>query len=90
MIETILFILAVTFPVMVSSNSLSLNMHQKAGKTLLFLLMMAVIQSVMWVLGKLLGSTFMHLISDYARFVPFVLCLLLAFRMFMDTIMIKN
>lgn len=90
MIKAILFTLAVTFPVMVSSNSLSLNSQQKSGKKLMFLLMMAVIQAVMWILGKLLGSTFMHLISDYARYVPFVLCLLIAFRMFMDTIKIKK
>ncbi len=90
MIKALLFILALTFPIAVSSNAFSLNTQQKLGKRLSFIVIISIIQAVMWILGKLLGSSFMHLLSDYAKFVPIVLCFIIMFRMLIDTIKIKN
>ena len=90
MIKAIIFIFALTFPVAVSSNAFSLDMQQRLGKKIFFLVLLSIIQAVMWLLGRLLGSSFMHLLSDYAKFVPVVLCFIVMFSMLLDTIKIRN
>lgn len=91
MILNILFIIALTFPVAVASTAFSVESIKKEwSRGLMFALVLALGQGVMYTLGALLGSTFMHLMADYAQWIVLILCFAVSFRMVIDTLKIKK
>lgn len=98
MILNILFIIALTFPVAVASTAfskidneqLTINNVQSVGRNLMSALILALGQGVMYVLGGLLGETFMHLLERISHWIVFALCFSIFYRMLMNTLKIKN
>jgi putative Mn2+ efflux pump MntP len=93
----ILFIIALTFPVAVASTAFGtidngqLTMdNSKWGRNLMFALILALGQGVMYTLGSLLGETFMHLLTNISKWIVFALCFSIFYRMLMNTLKIKN
>lgn len=94
----IIFIIALTFPVAVASTAFGINNEQLTinnfnfnfGKKLMFALILALGQGVMYVLGTLLGGTFMHTLSSLSEWVVLALCFSIAFRMLLDTMKIRK
>ena len=100
MLLNILFIIALTFPVAIASTAfskidneqLTINNGQDNswGKNLMSALILALGQGVMYTLGDLLGSTFMHLMESFSKWIVFALCFSIGFRMLLDTMKIRN
>lgn len=90
MILNILFIIALTFPVAVASTAFGIQEKKEWGRNIMFALILALGQGVMYSLGSLLGSTFMHLMTDYAQWIVLALCFAVSFRMLIDTLKIKK
>ena len=98
MFLNILFIIALTFPVAVASTAfskidneqLTINNVQSVGRNLMSALILALGQGVMYVLGGLLGETFMHLLERISHWIVFALCFSIFYRMLMNTLKIKN
>ena len=91
MIINILFIIALTFSVAPAATAFSVDGDNKQiGRNLMFSLILALGQGVMYTLGALLGGTFFHLMEKYSGVVVFALCLAIAFRMILDTLKIKK
>ena len=96
MLLNILFILALTFPVAVASTAFGIDNLQtttsnmQLSKKLMFALILALGQGVMYSLGSLLGGAFMHTVAKFSQWIVFVLCFYIAFRMLMETIKIKK
>ena len=98
MLLNILFIIALTFPVAVASTAfskidneqLTINNVQSVGRNLMSALILALGQGVMYTLGDLLGSTFMHLMESFSKWIVFALCFSIGFRMLLDTMKIRN
>ena len=96
MLLNILFILALTFPVAVASTAFGIDNLQSTtnnlqlSKKLMFALILALGQGVMYSLGALLGGTFMHTMASVSKWIVFALCFSVAFRMLIDTLKIKN
>ena len=96
MLLNILFILALTFPVAVAStafgidNLQTMTSNMQLSKKLMFALILALGQGVMYSLGALLGGAFMHTVAKFSNWIVFVLCFYIAFRMLMETIKIKK
>lgn len=96
MLLNILFILALTFPVAVASTAFGIDNLQtttsnmQLSKKLMFALILALGQGVMYSLGSLLGGAFMHTVARFSNWIVFVLCFYIAFRMLMETIKIKK
>ena len=92
----ILFLIALTFPVAVASTAFSINSEQltinnlQLGRKLMFALILALGQGVMYSLGGLLGGTFMHLVAKHSQWIVLALCFSIAYRMVINTIKIKN
>lgn len=93
---SILFIIALTFPVAVASTAFGIDNLQtttsnlQLSKKLMFALILALGQGVMYSLGSLLGGAFMHTVAKFSQWIVFVLCFYIAFRMLMETIKIKK
>lgn len=90
MLLNILFIIALTFPVAVASASFSLSDKKEWGRNLMFALILALGQGVMYTLGELLGGTFMHLLERLSKWIVLGLCFSVSFRMLLDTLKIRN
>lgn len=98
MLINILFIIALTFPVAIASTAfglinneqLTINNGQHWGRNLMYALILALGQGVMYILGSLLGGTFMHLMERLASWIVLALCFSVAFRMLLDTLKIRN
>ena len=96
MLLNILFILALTFPVAVASTAFGVNNEQSTinnlqiGRKLMFAVILALGQGVMYILGSLLGETFMHLLTNISKWMVFALCFSIFYRMLMSTLKIKN
>lgn len=97
MFISIVFIIALTFPVAVASTAFSLNNKEQFasydlqfGRKLVYAIVIALGQGVMYRLGVLLGDTFMHTMASFSKWVVFALCFSIAYRMFIDTLKIKN
>ena len=92
----ILFIIALTFPVAAASTAFSIKSEQltinnlQLGRKLMFALILALGQGVMYSLGDLLGGTFMHLMSKYSQWIVLSLCFAIFYRMLINTLKIKN
>ena len=91
----ILFLIALTFPVAIASTAFSINSEQltnnlQLGRKLMFALILALGQGVMYSLGGLLGGTFMHLVAKHSQWIVLALCFSIAYRMVINTIKIKN
>ncbi len=92
----ILFIIALTFPVAIASTAFSVNNEQltisnlQLGRKLMFALILALGQGVMYSLGDLLGGTFMHLVAKYSQWIVLALCFSIFYRMLINTLKIKN
>ena len=93
----ILFLIALTFPVAIASTAFSINSEQLTinswqcvGRYLMFALILALGQGVMYSLGGLLGGTFMHLVAKHSQWIVLALCFSIAYRMVINTIKIKN
>ena len=87
---SITFVIALTFCVCVASTAF--NLEQKNGwwRNALFVCALAAGQGLMYWLGSLLGSTFMHMFEGYAKIIVLIICFMIAFRMMMDTLKIKS
>lgn len=90
MIRNIFFIIALTFPVATIATSFSIEDNEKWGRNLMFSLILALGQGVMYSLGSLLGGTFMHIVADYSKWIILGLCFIIAFRMILDIFKIKK
>lgn len=90
MILNILFIIALTFPVAVASTAFGIQEKKEWGRNLMFALILALGQGVMYSLGGLLGGTFMHLMASYSKWIVLALCFSVSFRMLIDTLKIKK
>lgn len=98
MILNILFIIALTFPVAVASTAfskidneqLAINNVQSFGRNLMTALILALGQGVMYVLGSLLGGTFMHLLERISQWIVLALCFSIYYRMLINTLKIKK
>ncbi|MGN0032810.1 MAG: hypothetical protein ACI358_03385 [Candidatus Limimorpha sp.] len=90
MIINILFILSLTFCIEVASTAFNANPESTKGKNFLFILALSAGQGIMYILGHLLGNTFMHLFENISKVIVLILCFMIAFRMVLDTIKIKN
>lgn len=86
----ILFIIALTFPVAVASTAFTAEGKKEWGRNLMSALILALGQGVMYTLGDLLGSTFMHLMESLSKWIVFALCFSIGFRMLLDTMKIRN
>ena len=92
----ILFILALTSPVAFASTAFNINNEQltinnlQLGKKLMFALVLALGQGVMYSLGDLLGGTFMHLMVRQSKWIVLAICIMIFYRMLMNTLKIKN
>lgn len=87
---SILFIIALTFPVAVAATAFGIGEKKEWGRNLMFALILALGQGVMYSLGSLLGGTFMHMMAELSKWIVFALCFSIAFRMLIDTLKIKN
>ncbi len=105
MLLNILFVIALTFPVAVTSTAFGLMNKEQCtmnneqcsvgkGRLIARALMLALIlglgQGVMYSLGSLLGGTFMHLLMSFSKWIILALCFSVSFRMLIDTLKIKN
>lgn len=90
MLINILFIIALTFPVAVASTAFGIQEKKEWGRNLMFALILALGQGVMYSLGGLLGGTFMHLMASYSKWIVLALCFSVSFRMLIDTLKIKK
>ena len=92
----ILFIIALTSPVAFASTAFNVNNEQlkidnlQFGKKLMFALVLALGQGVMYTLGDLLGGTFMHLMARQSKWIVLAICIMIFYRMLMNTLKIKN
>ncbi|MBR7176259.1 MAG: manganese efflux pump [Bacteroidales bacterium] len=94
----ILFIIALTFPVAAASTAFgsinneqcTMNNVQRWGRNLMFALVLALGQGLMYYLGSLLGGTFMHLLTKLSKWIIFALCFSVAYRMLLNTLKIKK
>jgi len=86
----IVFVIALTF--CVESASTAFNVEKKNGwwRNMLFVSALAVGQGLMYWLGSLLGSTFMHTVERFSEVIVIALCSVIAFRMILDTLKIKS
>ena len=57
---------------------------------MLFVLALSAGQGLMYWFGSLLGGMFMHHFGGFAKVVVLIFCFMMAFRMMMDTLRIKN
>ena len=87
---SILFIIALTFPVAVAATAFGIKEKKEWGRSIMFALILALGQGVMYSLGSLLGDTFMHTMASISKWIVFALCFSIAFRMLIDTLKIKN
>ncbi len=98
MFLNILFIIALTFPVAAASTAfgsinneqLTINNGQPWGRNLIYALILALGQGVMYYLGGLLGGTFMHLLTKLSKWVVLALCFSIYYRMLINTLKIKK
>ncbi len=98
MLLNILFIIALTFPVAVTSTAFGLMNNEQCSvgkgrliaRGLMFALILGLGQGVMYSLGSLLGGTFMHLMAKHAQWIVLALCFSISYRMLMNTLKIKN
>ncbi len=86
----IVFVIALTF--CVESASTAFNVEKKNGwwRNMLFVSALAVGQGLMYWLGSLLGDTFMYKFAGISKAMVFIICLMIAFRMTLDTLKIKS
>lgn len=92
---SIIFIIALTFCVCVASTAFNLEEKRREilrlwWRNALFVCALAAGQGLMYWLGSLLGSTFMHMFEGYAKIIVLIICFMIAFRMMMDTLKIKS
>ena len=98
MLINILFIIALTFPVAIASTAfskidnehLTINNEYAIGRKLIYALVLALGQGVMYVLGSLLGGTFMHLLEKISHWIVLALCFSIYYRMLINTLKIKK
>ena len=90
MLLNILFVIALTFPVAVASTAFTIEGKKDWGRNLMSALILSLGQGVMYTLGDLLGSTFMHLMGSLSKWLVFALCFSIGFRMLLDTMKIRN
>lgn len=93
----ILFLIALAFPVAVASTAFNAigneqltKNNRQLGRKLMFALILALGQGVMYTLGSLLGGTFMHLMEKYSQWIVLALCFSIFYRMLINTLKIKN
>ena len=93
----ILFIIALTSPVAFASTAFNVMKNEQLtmknlqlGKKLMFAFILALSQGVMYVLGDLLGGTFMHLMARQSKWIVLAICIMIFYRMLMNTLKIKN
>ena len=93
MFLNIAFVIALTFPVSVAATAFGIGEKREKkewGRSLMFALILALGQGVMYTLGGLLGGAFMHTMAESSKWIVFALCFAIAFRMLIDTLKIKN
>lgn len=86
----VLFIIALTFPVAVTSTAFTVEGKKEWGRNLMFALILALGQGVMYSLGSLLGETFMHLLEKLSKWLILALCFSIYYRMLINTLKIRK
>ena len=84
------FVIALTFCVAVASSAFNLEKKNGWWRNMLFVCALAAGQGLMYWLGALLGGTFMGKFESFAKVITIIFCFMIAFRMVMDTLKIKN
>ncbi len=69
---------------------LSLNTRGDRLKAIMATAMMVAVQTAMFGFGKLLGSSFLHLVSDWANGIVFAVFFMTGIRMIMDAFKIRK
>ena len=98
MFLNILFIIALTFPVAAASTAfskidneqLTINNEYGIGRKLIYALVLALGQGLMYYLGSLLGGTFMHMLEKISEWIVLALCFAIYYRMLINTLKIKK
>ena len=85
-----IFVIALTFCVAVASSAFNIEKKNGWWRNFLFICTLAAGQGLMYWLGSLLGGMFMHHFEGFAKVVVLIFCFMMAFRMMMDTLRIKN
>ena len=85
-----IFIIALTFCVEIASTAFNIEDKNRWGRNFIFVCTLAAGQGLMYLLGSLLGGTFMHTVERFSEIVVIVLCFVIAFRMILDTLKIKS
>ena len=85
-----IFVIALTFCVAVASSAFNIEKKNKWWRNMLFVCALAAGQGLMYWFGSLLGGMFMHHFGGFAKVVVLIFCFMMAFRMMMDTLRIKN
>ena len=67
-----------------------MNNEQSWGRNLIYALILALGQGLMYYLGGLLGGTFMHLLTKLSKWVVLALCFSIYYRMLINTLKIKK
>lgn len=70
--------------------ALGINVAGKAGKAIILIVALSVVQVVTYWLGLVLGDTFMHLMDGFSSIVFFIGFLLIGIRMLMETFNIRT
>ena len=84
------FVIALTFCVCVASTAFNVEKKNGWWRNMLFICALAAGQGLMYWLGSLLGGSFMYKFAGFAKVVVLIICFMIAFRMILDTLKIKN
>lgn len=84
------FVISLTFSVYAASTAFNLDKKSGWWRNMLYVGALSAGQGLMYWLGSLLGGTFMDKFAFIPKVVILVLCFMIAFRMFIDTLKIKN
>ena len=86
----LVFVIALTFCICTASTAFNIEKRSGWWRNFLFICTLAAGQGLMYWLGSLLGGMFMHHFEGFAKVVVLIFCFMMAFRMMMDTLRIKN
>ena len=86
----LVFVIALTFCICTASTAFNIEKRSGWWRNFLFICTLAAGQGLMYWFGSLLGGMFMHHFGGFAKVVVLIFCFMMAFRMMMDTLRIKN
>ena len=84
------FVISLTFSVCIASSGFNVDKRNSWWRCMGYVAALSAGQGLMYWLGALLGGTFMNSFASFPKTMVLILCFMLAFRMFTDTLKIKN